>query len=97
MKKKLQDLTHSHPLNSSCTPVMCVMTAECVSAEREAQRWHKFHNSEHDCGNPMTLHQELHQALETPNSLHQELRNSSQAVQYKCIQPPVGMTYSQDF
>jgi len=53
MKKKLQELTHSDPLNSSCTPVMCVMTAECVSAEREAQRWHKFHNSEHDCGNPI--------------------------------------------
>lgn len=68
-KKKLQDLTHSQPLNSSCNSVMCTMTAECVGAEREAQRWLKFHNSEHDCGSPIFFW-----------LLHWELKNSSQAV-----------------
>lgn len=31
-KKKLQNLTCSHPPNSSCNPAMCVVTAECVGA-----------------------------------------------------------------
>lgn len=31
-KKKLEDLTCSHPPNSSCNPAMRVVTAECVGA-----------------------------------------------------------------